>query len=213
MAILCKCPEGPAIADIPISQCPESFGQIQKVAFQRIFKTGSTKNQFAATTEDPKLLASWTSLLAAADGTKVVQSPYISAPTTEPGAAREYGGGNETVGGIPIIIGREPTSFSGNILRTNQGTIAAMKSLECENVGVFLIDEHGNIGLLVDNRETPKFYSPIPIQGLFIGDKALGGKEAPDMNSISWKFFPNWSDNLVMLSPSDFNALTDLATP
>lgn len=213
MSLLCNCPAGAALADIPISECPESFGQVQKVIFQRIFSTGSTKNSFVAATADPKLKASWTPLLTAADGSKVVQSPYIQAPTTEAGAAKTYGGGNETLGGIEIIIGREPTSFTGNILRSTQDTIAALKTFMCETVGVYLVDEFGRIGALVDNRTTPTKYSPIPIQGLFVGDKSLGGLEAPDMNVVSWKFFPNWSDNLAILTPTDFNALTDLATP
>lgn len=213
MSLLCNCPAGAALADVPISECPESFGQVQKVIFQRIFTTGSTKNSFAVPASDPKLKASWTPLLAAADGTKVVQSPYIQAPTTEAGAAKTYGGGNETLGGIEIIIGREPTSFTGNILRSTQDTIAALKTFMCETVGIYLVDEFGRIGMLVDNRTTPTKYSPIPIQGLFVGDKSLGGLEAPDMNAISWKFFPNWSDNLVILTPTDFNALTDLVNP
>lgn len=213
MSLLCNCPAGAALADIPISECPESFGQVQKVIFQRIFSTGSTKNSFVVSTADPKLKASWTPVLAAADGTKVVQSPYIQAPTTEAGAAKTYGGGNETLGGIEIIIGREPTSFTGNILRSTQDTIAALKTFMCETVGVYLVDEFGRIGALVDNRTAPTKYFPIPIQGLFVGDKSLGGLEAPDMNVISWKFFPNWSDNLVILTPTDFNALTDLVNP
>ena len=213
MGILCNCPAGASLNDVPISECPESFGQVQKVIFQRIYSTGSTKNSFAVPTADPKLKASWTPLLVAADGTKVVQSPYIQAPTTEAGAARTYGGGNETLGGAEIILGREATSFTGNILRTSQATIAALKNFQCENVGVYLVDEFGRIGALADNATTPTKYFPIPIQGLFVGDKTLGGLEAPDMNVISWKFFPNWSDLLKTITPTDFNALTDLATP
>ena len=128
MSLLCNCPVGAELVDIPISDCPDSLGQVQKVVFQRIFSTGSTKNAFVAATADPKLKASWTPLLAAADGTKVVQSPYIQAPTTEPGAARTYGGGNETLGGVELIIGREATSFTGNILRSAQKAIKAMNS-------------------------------------------------------------------------------------
>lgn len=212
MSILCNCPAGPSLNSVPLSDCPETFGQIQKVVFQRIYKTGATKNSFDAE-KSPKLLASWTPLLTADDGTKAVQSPYISAPTTEPGAARTYGGGNETLGGVEIVIGREPTSFTGNILRTNQATIKALKSFECENVGVYLVDEFGRIGALVDDHDKPTQYFPIPIVGLFVSDKSLGGLEAPDLNTIQWNFMPNWSDNLVIVQPTDFNALTDLATP
>src|SRR3990172_7114077 len=105
MSLLCNCPAGAALASVPLSECPESFGQIQKVIFQRIFKTGSTKNEFLVASALPTVLASWTPLLAVADGSKVVQSPYIQAPTTEPGAAKTYGGGNETLGGLELIIG------------------------------------------------------------------------------------------------------------
>lgn len=213
MSLLCNCPAGAALASVPLSECPESFGQIQKVIFQRIFKTGSTRNEFVVATSLPTVLASWTPLLAAADGSKAVQSPYIQAPTTEPGAAKTYGGGNETLGGLEMIIGREATSFTGNILRAPQKTIAALKTYQCENVGIILVDEFGRLGLIADNPTTPTKYTPIPIASLFVGDKSLGGLEAPDMNVISWKFFPNWSDNLVIVTPTDFNALTDLATP
>ena len=213
MSLLCNCPAGEKLADIPVDECPSSLGQVQKVIFQRIYSSAGTKNSFVAATADPKLKASWTAVLSAKDGTKVVPSPYLNAPTTEAGAARTYGGGNETLGGVEIIIGREPTSFTANILRVAQNTISALKSYMCENVGVYLVDEFGRIACLADNVTTPTEYYPIPISSLFVGDKSLGGLEAPDMNVISWKFFPNWSDNLVILTPTDFNALTDLATP
>lgn len=213
MSLLCNCPAGAALGSVPLSDCPESLGQIQKVVFQRVFKTGATRNEFLVASAQPTVLASWTPLLAAVDGTKVVQSPYIQAPTTEPGAAKTYGGGNETLGGIPMIVGRDATSFTGNILRNAQKTIAALKAFQCENVGVYLIDEFGRIALIADNPTTPTKYTPIPIASLFLGDKSLGGLEAPDMNVISWMFFPNWSDNLVIVTPTDFNALTDLVTP
>ena len=209
MSLLCNCPTGAALPSIPLSECPESLGQVQKVIFQRIFSTGNTKNELV----NPSVKASWTPLLAASDGTKVVQSPYLQAPTTEPGAARTYGGGNETLGGVELIIGREPTSFTANLLRTSQATVAALKQYMCENVGVYLVDEFGRIAGLVDDPSAPTNFSPIPIGSLFVGDKTLGGLEAPDMNVISWKFFPNWSDNLRLITPDDFNALTDLVTP
>jgi hypothetical protein len=68
------------LPDIPAVKCAESFGQIQKVAFQRLTKDDGSKNSF--TTEKAiTLLASWTPLLSAANSTKIVVSPYIQAPT------------------------------------------------------------------------------------------------------------------------------------
>ena len=151
--------------------------------------------------------------MAAANSSKVVISPYIQAPTTEAGAARTFGGGNETLGGIEMVIGREPTSFNGVIRAVQQSIIKAMKDLQCEsiadNIGVFLFDENGNICALQDATTATTFY-PIPIRALFIGDKTFGGLEAPDSNAISWSFLPNYSDQLAIVTPTDFNPLTDL---
>lgn len=198
--------------DIPVSNCPESFGQIQKVAFQRLYKSTGEKISFKADAGIEKK-ASWTPLLAADDDTKIVISPYIQAPTAEAGAARTFGGGNETLGGVEEILGREPTPFTGVMRKLPQKIIKALKELQCEswgdNLGVYLFDENGAIGAIQDAKTATTHY-PIPIRSLFIGDKTLGGYEAPDSNNIQWAFLPNWSDDLALIVPEDFNPLTDL---
>lgn len=198
--------------DIPVSNCPESFGQIQKVAFQRLYKSTGEKNSFKTDAGIEKK-ASWTPLLSADDDTKIVISPYIQAPTGEAGAARTFGGGNETLGGVEEIVGREPTPFTGVMRKLPQKIIKALKQLQCEswgdNLGVYLFDENGAIGAIQDAKTATTHY-PIPIRSLFIGDKTLGGYEAPDSNNIQWAFLPNWSDDLAIIVPEDFNPLTDL---
>lgn len=210
--MICKCPAGTALPDIPVSNCPESFGQIQKVAFQRLYKSTGEKNSFKTDAGIEKK-ASWTPLLAADDDTKIVISPYIQAPTAEAGAARTFGGGNETLGGVEEILGREPTPFTGVMRKLPQKIIKALKELQCEswgdNLGVYLFDENGAIGAIQDAKTATTHY-PIPIRSLFIGDKTLGGYEAPDSNNIQWAFLPNWSDDLAFIVPEDFNPLTDL---
>lgn len=207
MGLNCGCPAGAHIADLDIAECKETMGQIQKVAFQRVYKTAGTLNSV----EDPTKAASFSTLFSAADGSKMTVSPYIQGPTTEPGAVRTFGSGNQVLGGIPITIGREPTSFSGTIYQESQKVIAQLKTYMCENIGVWLIDENGNIGCLVDDVDEPTKYMPIPIGQLFVGDKGLGGLEEPDKNGIEWKFFPNWSDKFVIVKREtlDFNPLTD----
>lgn len=209
--LTCKCPAAVALETIPAVKCAESFGQIQKVAFQRLRNDLGAKNSFSAD-EAITALASWTPLLTADDSTKIVVSPYIQAPTNEAGAPRTFGGGNETLGGVEEIIGREPNPFTGVLRKIPQSVIKAMKSLQCEswgdNLGVYLFDENGNIEALKDET-TPTTYYPIPIRSLFIGDKSHGGLEAPDSNTIQWSFLPNYSDDLVIVSP-EFNPLTDL---
>lgn len=212
MSLTCQCPQASALTDIPSVPCSESFGQIQKVAFQRLTKADGTKNAFT-TTGAITALASWTPKLTADDGTKIVVSPYIYAPTSEAGAPRTFGGGNESLGGIEEIIGSEPTSFNAVLRRLPQSVIKAMKTLMCDseagNLGVFLFDENGNIEAI--KGETEGEYFPIPIRSLFIGDKAHGGFEAPDSNAIQWSFLPNYSDDLAIVKPT-FNPLTDLVS-
>lgn len=208
----CSCPAASALTTIPAQGCAESFGQIQKVAFQRLKAGGGAKNSFTSSA-DIKLKASWAALLTATDSTKIVVSPYIQAPTVESGAARTFGGGNETLGGVEMVIGREPTPFTGAMRAVAQSVIKAMKELQCEaaadNLGVYLFDENGNICAVQDGTTATTFY-PIPIRSLFIGDKTFGGLEAPDSNPIQWSFLPNYSDDLAIVTPTDFNPLTDL---
>ena len=215
---LCACPAATALTTIPAATCAESFGQVQKVAFMRLKKADGTVNSFidgSGTGIDKK--AAWTAKMALTDGGKAVISPYIQAPTQDGGDARTFGGGNETLGGVEIVIGRNPMNFSGVMRGVPQSIIKVMKSLQCEaqgdNLGVILFDENGNIEAIKKvTSGTPDTveYLPIPIRSLFIGDKVHGGLEAPDNNAISWKFLPNYSDDLGIVQPDDFNPLTDL---
>lgn len=216
---LCACPAATALTTIPAATCAESFGQIQKVAFMRLKKADGTVNSFvdgSGTGIDKK--AAWTAKMALTDGGKAVISPYIQAPTQDGGDARTFGGGNETLGGVEMVIGRNPMNFSGVMRGVPQSIIKVMKELQCEaqgdNLGVILFDENGNIEAIKESvtveSTTTVSYKPIPIRSLFIGDKVHGGLEAPDNNAISWKFLPNYSDDLAIVQPDDFNPLTDL---
>ena len=211
---LCSCPAATTLTTIPAATCSETFGQIQKAAFCRLAKADGTKNSFTTgSSTGIDKLAAWTAKMAKTDGEKIVITPYIQAPTQEAGSPRTFGGGNETLGGVEIIIGREPSTFTGVLRAVPQDIIKAMKALQCEaqadNLGVFLFDENGNIEAIEDATTAGTYY-PIPIRSLFIGDKSHGGLEAPDSNAIQWSFLPNYSDDLKIVAPSDFNPLTDL---
>lgn len=209
MGLNCGCPAGKHLNDLEIAECKESFGQIQKVIIMRINSSAGVLNSI--TKEAIAKKATMTPLFTADDGTKLIISPYIQNPTTEPGEARTFGGGNQTLGGIEIVIGREPTNFTGVIYQEAQSVIKTLKSYSCEKIGVMLIDENGNIGA-IDPDGTGAKYQPIPVDKFFVGDKNLGGYEEPDSNTISWSFYPNWSDNLVLIKSDtfDYNPLTDL---
>lgn len=207
--VICNCPNAPALPDVPEVVCKEKFGQIQKVAFQRLRNAAGVANSFTSETAITAL-ASWTPKLTAADGTKIVVTPYVEAPVAEAGAPREFGGGNDTPGGIPMIIGREPTPFTAVMRQIPQEVIRALKELQCEdqNLGVFLFDENGAIRARQDATDEDTFY-PIPIRSFYIGDLSMPGIDTPESNAIQWSFMPNWSDYTKVVAPA-FNPLTDL---
>lgn len=212
MSITCQCPLAEALPKIPNASCPVSFGQIQKVAFQRLRKPTGEANEFAAEAAITKK-ASWTALLAAVDVTKVVVSPYINSPADSGGDARTTSGGNDDLGGVATILGSEPIQFTGSLRAIDQSIVKAMKELICEanagNLGVFLFDENGNIEAIQDET-TKTTYRPIPIRSFFVADKVHGNYDAKDSNAIQWSYQPNYSDNLTIVKPEDFNPLTDL---
>ena len=212
MSLICQCPAAAALATIPNVACPENFGQIQKVAFQRLRKADGTKNSFTSAAAITAL-ASWTALLAAADGSKIVVSPYVNAPADSGGDARRTGGGNDDLGGISQVLGGNPVQFDGSLRSVPQSVIKTMKELQCEaaagNLGVFLFDENGKIEAIKDATTAGTYY-PIPIRSLFIGSKIHGNFYAKDSNAISWMYPDNYSDDLAIVTPADFNPLTDL---
>ena len=217
MSLVCQCPAAAALTTIPNVACAENFGQIQKVAFQRLYQSDGTRNAMvgSGTPLAPSITkkATWTALLAAANGTKVVVSPYINAPTDGGGDARMSSGGNDDLGGIPLVLGGNPVNFEGSLRAVPQSVIKVMKELQCEaqagNLGVFLFDENGKIEA-IKYATTPTTFYPIPIRALFIGSKIHGNYEAKDSNLISWEYPDNYSDDLAIVTPDDFNPLTDL---
>lgn len=195
------CPAATALPTIPAEVCAQNFGQIQKIIFQRIMN-GSTKNSIADGTSagNAGLLASWTALKAAPDDTKIAVTPFIEAPADDGGDARTFGGGNDTLNGIEIIIGSNPVNFTCRLNGKKQDIIAELKKLMCEslanNLGVYLVNENGQIEGVKDGSS----WYPIPVQRLFVSDKHHGNFDGPDYNDLSFSFAPGYSDKLDVLT-------------
>lgn len=214
MALTC-CPLPDALETIPVVDCPENFGQIQRIFVQRLKDdTGALNTINVASILDGPLgiteLGAWTALAAATDSTKVVVSPIIAAVQNTPGEPREFGSGNQVPGGVPFVVGSNPSAFTAQIYRARQDVIAAMKKLGCENeLGIWLVNENGQIGCIGTTGPLAGVYSPIPVQQFFVGDKRFGGFDEVDSNEIRWSFLANATDNFAVVTPT-FNALTDI---
>lgn len=184
----------------------QNLGEIQRIGFQRIFSTGSTKNTFSTT--DGLLQTNWDTAIAADDGTKITLSPLLYGENKiTVGDPRED---DVALGGIPEIVGSSPTAFSAQIKKEHQKWITRMKTYASENIGVWLFDEHGQVGCIVDDQDTPTTYWPIPVKGFFVSDVETGNYATLQKNNLMFKFLPNWSDDFVTFVPTDFNPVSDL---
>lgn len=223
--ITTSCPAAASLTSILQARCAEDFGQIQKVIFQRLWNNTVHNACFLGTGSSASVpsintLSDMQALLTATDSTKIVVSPYVESPAVEAGDARTSGGGNDSLNGIETLVGTNPTTFTAQIRSQKQSTIKQMKALmgesKAHNLGVYLINENGQIAGIDANAEygvegtSGDRIAPIPVELMFVGDKAIGGFEAPDSNTLSWSFKPNWSDNFMVVKPTGYNPLTAL---
>ena len=196
----CTCPVGTYLTSIGTLTCPESFGQTQKLIFQR--KAASATGYGSVSTVI--VLATWTTLKAATDDTKAIITPFVSGVTSEVGKAKEFGSGNEVRNGIPIIFGCDPTKVTVKLYEYPESLIRNMKLLACEALEVGFINENGHFGLNVSGA----VYHGFPIQSLFISDRKLGGFDEPDYHEMTFSLAANWSDYFTIVNPTaNFSAL------
>lgn len=211
MSLLCSCPVASEINDIPAPGCFEDFGQITGFILQRRYSSGTTENSFTIATANPNVLASWSALLSATDGTKVQKSPLLHGATLEPGEFRESGSGNDVAFGIPLFKGRAHASLTGMFKRERQDVILALKDYECETLSVYLVNESGWIAGVADDVTSATTFKGFPLSSFRVSDKASGGYDDVDFNNVAMNFYPNWSDYFYIVKPTNFNANTGLS--
>lgn len=169
------CPVPTVLASVVTAvPCPENFGQIQKLVFWR---SGNTIGSVATA----ELEGTWTVLLAATGDTKALVSPFVAGASITPGEVRQYGGGNDTIDGVPIIMGSEPSVFEGRMLQYSQETISKLRALACEDLEVIFINENGEFGYRLSGTDD---VAGFPIKGFFVSDMAVPGYAEPSYNSI-----------------------------
>ncbi len=210
---VCTCPVGTEITDLTAITCPEYIGQIQKLIFQRRYSTGTTENIFTIGSTNPNLGATWLTVLDASDGTKAVITPIVDNPQNEVGESTTEGGGNASVGGVVRILNRTATKFTFELINWPQDTIKELKLLSCEALSFYMVNNSG--GQIIgkdDGLATPLVFKGIPIQvsTMDVTDKSIGGLDASDRNILTFSTDADWSDDLHVVTPTDFDG-RDLA--
>jgi hypothetical protein len=171
-------------------------------------------NVFELPASDPALIANWSPLLIANDGTKVVQTPFVASVTNTPGDPRTVGGGNDSVGGVEEIRGANPDLFEGQFYQIPQAVAKEISGWMCEELSVYLINEKNQIGGIIDDHDSPGEFRGIPIarKTFFIGSKGFGGFDNRDANAFRFQVIPEIMFDFHVISPTDFRPLDRLPT-
>jgi len=204
MSLSCQCPNPTSIGDIPSQTCPENFNQIQKFSIQR---AGYTFDGTAG--NDITLLADWQTLLAAADDTHMIVTPFVYEAAITAGEAITNGGGdNSTLNGESELTGVNPSTFGGMFKSLSKEVIQALFDLRCEkDLVVFFFNENGDI---IAQEKTTGEFTGFPISSFFVGDTNNEGFATNDTHATSFNLKKDWSKYQAISTPADFNPLTDL---
>jgi hypothetical protein len=209
--MICNCPLGTALPDINLQDCPSEFGQLQKLVVMRVKKADGSLNEI----ENPEVIASWTTAKTAVDDTKVVVLPMVHNPSVTPGDSKIFGeNSNETPDGAGIVMGENPTTLAGNFAQQPMNVIQQIKALECEKIGVFMINAAGQIfgkkGTETEGETPSTALKPIPIKAFFVKAPELGNSENPMKSDFQCKMDWDWYHDTMTVTPTDFDALLEL---
>lgn len=212
------CPRPGALTTVVRQTCPENFGQIQRIIFQR---SGYVFDDQADPVTDIKLLASWTPLFAANGNTKVVSTPYVEnfiIPVAEP--ITTGGGDNTTVDGIEIIEGAGPITATGTFSGVPSYIIRQLKKLmgEAINPGDLVCYFLNQYGKIIASDTVPSDVAPFtpsgkytgfPLTSLFIPNPGNQGLNTRDQSNFRFSLVEGWRDAAVIITPG-FNVKTQL---
>lgn len=190
------------------------IGEVQRIYLQRTYSSGTTLNKFTIGTANPNVIASWTSLLTATDGTKILapssttgpSSATIHAPTFTAGEAIEFGGDGETADGIPWTVGASPGRFEARIVAKASKTIEGWRALWGEQLSAYFELGNGRILGATDNNASPTIFKGIKIENLFVGMRNGDSRTEVGFNQLSFNLPWGWDSYLHVITPSDFTA-------
>lgn len=202
MAGLCECPNPAALETITDFTCPVDFSEISKIVVSR-------KREFQKTGAPPLLevdiitFAEWADTLAAVDDTKSVITPEVDDVENAPGDPI-----TEELTVRSVIVGLDPTTFTGFMQGAPGATIVAFKKLACEKtLFIYFIDNKGDI-IYALNGVKPEGFK-VSNNSFFVQDTELI-KRTGNKNRFGFQLEAGWSDTAKKATPADFDALVDL---
>ena len=155
---------------------------------------------------DIKLKASWDTLIAATDATKIILSPPFSGSKITPSKALETGADtNATYEGLPIYFGEGTAMFSAEFNDVDAAVIDAFfavvssfsmgNGIGSNSLTAYWINNDGHI------FSTPLF-AGLPCINLAPRTRGTDGLNSSDKIPFSFYLPPNWDGNTTLPTPN-----------
>lgn len=198
MSLLIQCPLPAAINNLSKLDCAVNFGQIVRVAFQRV------GTPFVDITNETE----WDTKLTAVDDTKVQITTFcenVLIPQSE--AITEGGDDNTTLFGQALVVGKGQITVTGRFRGLDSDGKRELDPYLSEasvynNIGVYLINEFGQIIAADPSGTGAVTGQPFPIQSFFISDVGSEGFNTNNFNNFQWNFISGWADFFYVYQPT-----------
>ena len=211
---LCTCPPNATLTAVSDFECGIDFDQIVRLAFSK-----NQAAQFPALTGvgGIQLQASWTTLKAAVDNTKVILTPptvNLTIPTSE---GQETGGNdNSTIKGIPNYLGENPVLVSGEINSMPADVYTELKDFVCQsksNIGkplamVYFFNQFEQV-VADDEGLDDTDFKGFPIYNFRLSTPGTEGFNSLNKYTFSFWMAADWADQFKV-TELDFDPLSDI---
>lgn len=203
-----KCPLPAVIPSITQPECPEKFGQIQRLAFRLVQDPADATPTFA-TIADLIDKTKWTAALAAVDDKKIVITPFISGFVIPPGTPiTEEGNNNNTVNGISLLQGFTNAIITGRFLNLPTVIADQLRALTpwsaitpgFTKLEVFAFTEFGTI-LYSMQKDTVK-PNGFDVYNFVVPSVGTEGLVKPNVHNMQVEMLGNWDTKLGVADPS-----------
>lgn len=198
------CPLPTALTAITTPTCPLRLDQIGRLFFQRLQSASPFADEAAF-----KVLANWTTLIAAADSTKVVYSPAFSGMQI-PQSEGTFVGGNDntTFDGVREYYGENMVTATGTFKNLPSATLKLLDKLTQESLATPF--GQSNLTIFPANKDGVMFYQKtktilsttagvwgIPIYNFRVGSRGTEGYNAADVIPFSFDLPKYWDRELA----------------
>lgn len=204
-----ECPLPTEIVTIPEKTCNFRIDQITRILVYRL--AGDLTTSFI---DEAALLekANWETALSAVGDDKVV----MTAPAANvilPGSEGAFYGGddNTTVDGLPIYMGENNVTVTGEFHDSPMEVISATRKISQESngsygvpkLGMFFFNSLGQIAYKTTGATTPAAeMAGIPVYSFRVGSASSDGYKQPTKNMFSFVLAEGWDTDLKLVTPN-----------